>query len=255
MDKLFKIDPHTHTDETSKCGHLSGTTLAELYHALGYDAIVVTDHLHEEYISSLYCKDDWDACVAQFLQGYKKAAKRGAKLGLNVIFGVEIRFNEPNGSDYLLYGIDEDFLRKNPYFYRLTPWEFFKCFGDEILIIQAHPFRNGGNTVFIECIHGIELINTNRRHINHTDKGQDLCGSNPEFYKLSGSDAHREEDVGGAWMLFDENISDSYEFAAALKRGGYSLGHEERKRFGKLAEIRSLLECKPRISTSEEEDV
>jgi len=253
MDKYFKIDPHTHTAETSKCGHLSGATLAERYHALGYDAIIITDHLHEEYISSLYCKDDWDACVEQFLQGYKKAVKRGAKLGLSVMFGVEIRFNEPNGSDYLLYGIDEGFLRENPYLYRLTPQKFFERFGEKILIIQAHPFRNGNKTVFAECIHGIELVNTNPRHNNYTDKGQALCEANPVFYQLCGSDAHREEDVGGAWILFDEEISDSYEFLAAIKRGGYSIGHEKRKKRGKLSKVYSRLKRKSRLNTSEEE--
>ena len=246
--KLFKIDPHTHTAEVSKCGHLSGAQLVEKYHQAGYDAIVITDHLHEDYISSLNCKDDWNACIDHFLQGYKNAEKKGLEVGLNVIFGIEIRFTQPNGSDYLIYGIDEEFLRKNPYLHRLTPQEFYNRFGDEVLIIQAHPFRNGGVTVFTEAIHGIELINTNPRHNNHTDKAIELCEANPSFYKLCGSDAHRNEDVACAWMLFEEVVLDSFEFAETIKSRKYSLGYEEREPLSIVSKICSKLKRKPSLN-------
>jgi len=245
MDKLFKFDPHTHTSETSKCGHLLGADLVDRYHAAGYDGIVITDHLHDEYISSLYCKDDWDACIDQFLQGYRRAKRRGEELGLNVILGIEIRFTEPNDSDYLIYGIDEKFLRANPYMYRSTPQEFFRRFGDEVFIIAAHPFRGGNETVFTEALHGIEVFNSNPRHNNHNDKALALCESIADFYPLCGSDAHRDEDVAGAWMLFDEHITDSYEFVAAIKRRKYSLGHEEREPLSAIAKICSKLKRKP----------
>ena len=39
---------------------------------------------------------------------------RGDELGLDVILGAELRFPE-NDNDYLVYGIDEAWLRANPY--------------------------------------------------------------------------------------------------------------------------------------------
>ena len=225
MGKLFKFDSHLHTAESSHCGFISGGDLVDLYYELGYNGIAITDHLHEGLISSFNCRNDWNACVDLFLTGYKRALRQGEKIGLSVILGAELRFNKPNSNDYLIYGIDEEFLRKNPYPFRLGPSEFFKRFADEVLIIQAHPFRDGNETVFVDCIHGIELFNPNRRHDNYDEKGMELSKNNPDLYLFSGSDVHRACDLACGWMLFKEPITNSKELHEAVKRNDYFLGH------------------------------
>ena len=109
MEYLY--DPHTHTAEVSPCGRIGAQEVIDLYHANGYAGIAVTDHLHEEYISSLPFHDDWQACVSAYMEGYRLAVSRAEKFGMDVVFGAEIRFPE-NDRDYLLYGIDEAFLRR-----------------------------------------------------------------------------------------------------------------------------------------------
>jgi len=222
MDKNFKIDTHIHTAESSECGVLSAQEIVTRYHAAGYDGIAITDHLHDEYILSLDCKDDWNACVDRFLRGYKNAKKFGDEIGLEVILGAEIRF-AINSSDYLIYGFDEEFLRRNPYLYRLTPWEFFKKFGDEIIIIQAHPFRNGNETVFLECIHGIEVFNGNPRHNNRNEKALAFYKSNPTLYPFCGSDTHQDKDECRTHVLFKNHISSSRMFCTEVRKNNYSL--------------------------------
>jgi len=219
IQRPFKIDPHIHTAEVSHCGHLSAADVVGRYHALGYDGIVITDHLHEDYISSLDCKDDWNACVKHFLQGYESAKVAGEQLGLQVILGAEIRFLI-NDSDYLLYGIDEDFLYNAPYLYRLGHKEFYKRFGNEILIIQAHPFRNG-NEILAEYLHGVEVFNGNPRHDNRNEKATKLCYDHPNMYPFYGSDTHRNGDEGRASMLFNEVVANSREFRDAVLRRNY----------------------------------
>ena len=213
----FKIDPHIHTAEVSQCGYLSAADVVGRYHALGYDGIVITDHLHDGYISSLDCKDDWNACVKHFLQGYEKAKAVGEQLGLQVMLGAEIRFLI-NDSDYLLYGIDEDFLYRTPYLYRLDPKEFFTRFGGDILIIQAHPFRNG-NEILVDCIHGVEVFNGNPRHDNRNEKALELCENHINMYPFYGSDTHRNGDEGRAQMLFHDAVTNSRELRNAVLRG------------------------------------
>ena len=225
MDKLFKIETHLHTAETSRCGFVSGADFVERYHLLGYDGIIVTDHLHEDFVSGINCKGDWNACIDLFLGGYKRAKRQGEKIGLNVMLGAEIRFTEPNGSDYLIYGIDEEFLRRNPFLYRTNPQDFFKRYGDKILIIQAHPYRNN-DVVFTDSIHGIEVYNLNPRHNNNTEKALELSKTNPELYCFAGSDAHREEDTARGWMLFNKPITNSREFHEAIKCNDYFLGYK-----------------------------
>ena len=219
IKKPFKVDPHIHTAEVSQCGHLSASDVVERYHALGYDGIVITDHLHESYISSLDCKGDWNACVSHFLQGYKKAKVAGEQLGLQVMLGAEIRFLI-NDSDYLLYGIDEEFLYRTPYLYRLNPKEFHTRFGEEILIIQAHPFRND-NEILEECIHGVEVFNGNPRHDNRNEKAMEFCCNHPNMYPFYGSDTHRNGDEGRASMLFSKVVADSRELRNAVLKRDY----------------------------------
>ena len=42
----YLFDPHTHTAETSKCGHLPAAEVVDRYVRNGFSGLVVTDHLH-----------------------------------------------------------------------------------------------------------------------------------------------------------------------------------------------------------------
>ena len=41
----YLFDPHTHTAETSKCGHLPAAEVVDRYVRHGFSGLVVTDHL------------------------------------------------------------------------------------------------------------------------------------------------------------------------------------------------------------------
>jgi len=195
--------------------------MVETYHAAGFGGIAITDHINEYYMSGY---NEWDAFVDYLMRGYKIAKARGDELGFDVILGVEIRFTT-SSCDFLLYGLDEDFLRKNPYPHRLGPKKFFKRYGGELLIIQAHPYRwddkpNMGN------IHGVEVYNGNPRHPNNNDKTRKLSVAHPELYTTSASDTHEPGDVGAGWMEFDQPITDSRQFRELVMRREYALGME-----------------------------
>ena len=103
---MNKYEMHLHTMETSRCGHVRAVDQVRAYHKLGYQGICVTDHLHNTYIELMDCHDDWHECIRRYLYGYQLAKAEGQRLGMDVIFAVELRFPE-NESDYLIYGIDE----------------------------------------------------------------------------------------------------------------------------------------------------
>ena len=113
MKKKFKIDTHMHTSEISSCGRIPAAELAFRCRSHGYDSIVITDHLNQEYLSRFSPKDDWNTIMDHFLSGYKIAKKQGDEIGLNVLLGAEVQLTI-NENEYLIYGIDEDFLRSNP---------------------------------------------------------------------------------------------------------------------------------------------
>ena len=215
----FKIDPHIHTSEVSHCGHLPAEEIVRRYKALGYHGIVITDHLYKHFVENNDYGDDWDAYVAKFLEGYRKAKAAGDKCGLKVLLGAEIRFLL-NDSDYLLYGIDEEFLRANPFIYKLDPREFYARFGDRVLIIQAHPYRNK-NEILLDCIHGVEVFNGNPRHDSQNETAAELCKKCPHLHAFSGSDTHEDGDEGSGWMVLDEVVEDSKGFRDVVVRRGY----------------------------------
>ena len=181
----YLYDPHTHTSETSKCGHLPAAEVVERYVKNGFSGLVVTDHLHPEYLSRIDTEHDWQKAMDHYLTGYKASKKRGDELGFDVILGAELRFPE-NDNDYLVYGIDEDWLRSHPYMCCTSAREFYEKFHNDVLIIHAHPYRDGNLTVFEDAVHGSEIINGNPRHDNHNDLALELCLRHPDFYRLAG---------------------------------------------------------------------
>ena len=215
----YKFETHIHTSDSSICSTLSAVEAVDMYHAAGFSGIAITDHIYT-FTTDLY--DKWDDFVDHLLRGYKAAKKRGDEIGLDVILGTELRFNGIF-SDFLIYGIDEDFLRANPVFYKLTPKEFFRRHGDDLLIIQAHPFRVGYDAVFTDSIHGVEVFNGSRGHENRDHMALELCAAHPEYCPIKGSDVHGATMVATGWINLERPVSDSREFCELVKGRGYGL--------------------------------
>ncbi len=121
----YLFDPHTHTAETSKCGHLPAAEVVDRYVRHGFSGLVVTDHLHPEYLSRIDTDHDWNKVIDHYLSGYRASKQRGDEVGFQVLLGAELRFPE-NDNDYLVYGIDEAWLRSNPYVCCMSAREFFQ---------------------------------------------------------------------------------------------------------------------------------
>ena len=76
----YLFDPHTHTAETSKCGHLPAAEVVDRYVRHGFSGLVVTDHLHPEYLSRIDTDHDWNKVVAPLslrLPRLQTAGRRG----------------------------------------------------------------------------------------------------------------------------------------------------------------------------------
>ena len=187
----YLYDPHTHTAETSKCGHLPAADVVERYVKHGFSGLVVTDHLHPEYLSRIDTEHDWQKAMDHYLSGYKASKKRGDELGFDVILGAELRF--------------------------------YDKFHNEVLIIHAHPYRDGNTTVFEDAVDGTEIINGNPRHENHSDRGVELCRRHPNYFRLAGSDTHQDGDDARAGVILPERVRDSFQYKAMIESGNFRL--------------------------------
>ena len=218
----YLYETHAHTSQTSKCGFLSADDVVERYARSGYTGLVITDHLHPEYLSRIDTTHNWADVMEHFLSGYRMAKAKGDELGLDVILGVELRFPESE-RDYLVYGIDEQWLLDHPYVCKLSAHEFFAQCGKDVLVIHAHPYRDGGEEVFTECIHGSEIINGNHRHDNYNERALAMCRENPSFFRLAGSDTHRDGDEARAGVLLEERVKDSVSYKKMIESGRFRL--------------------------------
>ena len=127
--------------------------MVDRYVRHGFSGLVVTDHLHPEYLSRIDTDHDWNKVIDHYLSGYRASKQRGRRGGLPSAArrGTAISRND---NDYLVYGIDEAWLRSNPYVCCMSAREFFQKFHNQVLIIHAHPYRDGNTTVFEDAIRG-----------------------------------------------------------------------------------------------------
>lgn len=202
--------------DSNALGILRAAEVVDRYAGHGFSGLVVTDHLHPEYLSRIDTDHNWDHVIDHYLAGYRASKARGDELGLDVILGAELRFPE-NDNDYLVYGIDEAWLRANPYLCCMSAREFYRKFHDQVLIVHAHPYRDGNTTVFEDAVHGTEILNAHPRHENHNDRALELAKRHPEYLRLAGSDTHEDGDECRAGVLLPERVRDSFAYRRMIE--------------------------------------
>lgn len=156
---VYKIELHAHTSPASGCSELKPAEFIRRLKEQGYDTVCVTNHFYEggSYMSA-------DDPVGQYLADYRETKALGEEAGMTVLLGAEYRFHE-NNNDYLVYGIDEAFLRETVTRFSLTYEQFYEEYhAPERLILQAHPFRNGIIPKDGAHMDGIEAFNMHPGH-------------------------------------------------------------------------------------------
>ncbi len=220
MRGQYKTELHLHTSEVSPCAHQTATEIADVYLREGYTTVVVTNHYCDYVMYS--AGETWEERFAYFLKGYR-AMKEYAGDRLHVLLGAELRFEEC-GNDYLIFGLTEDFLRDHPDLHKMTLRSFSALAKEHgLLIVQAHPFRNGMKILPTELIDGYEVFNASPGHHSRNDLALLYC---KKYQKIptSGSDFHHEGAsiaVGG--ILTDSPITSMDELVETLCKGDYSL--------------------------------
>ncbi len=210
-----KYDVHVHTAEVSSCGKVMASELVRLYREAGYCGVVITDHYYDGFFNSLG-DIGWEEKVDRFLLGFHIAREEGEKIGLSVIPGIEIRFTE-NPNDYLVYGVDEAFLKDYKELYKIGLSAFKKLAeGKGLLVYQAHPFRPGMVPVDPACLDGVEVFNGNPRHNSRNHEALAFALKH-HLKMISGSDFHQGEDLAKGGIIIPERIISPPELVDLLK--------------------------------------
>ena len=215
----FLTELHAHTSEVSPCSHQTAAQVADRYLAEGYRTVVVTNHYCGYVMDN--AGDTWEERFNHYVSGYH-AMKEYAKGRLNVILGMELRFRD-NINDYLIFGFDEDFLRDHPDLHQMT-LKTFRPIADEhgILVIQAHPFRNGMTVSPPKLVDGYEVFNGHAGHDSRNGIARAFCR---RFGKLptSGSDFHDAVSYVAGGIITEEEITSMEQLTEILRSGNYTL--------------------------------
>ena len=214
----YIYETHLHTMEGSACSNTLAEDYIDYMIGLGYSGIIVTDHFFNG--NCAVPKDlPWDKKVELYCSGYKHAAEAAKDKGLAVFFGIEYNFD---GDEYLLYGVDEDWLLSNPDIMQKDRFEVYEAVHSAGgIMVQAHPYRERG---YLKAIHltpelcdGAEIFNAGN------PDWQDALGyqyaNDRNFLFSAGSDIHNfsQDDMGG--MSFPYPIHSIKEYVSAFLKG------------------------------------
>lgn len=205
----YTSELHAHTNPVSKCSEFAPEAVVKTYADAGVDSIVITNHMSPLYFG----KGGRDAEF--YLDDYHRAKAAGEALGINVILGVEICFEEVY-SDYLVYGISENDIEKMISYVPRNIAEFYRDLkNDKNVILQAHPFRSR-SIPSAEHIDGIESFNLHPGHNSGPGFSTKFAKENG-LLVCAGSDYHHPGHEALCLVRSKYPLRDSYDVAELIK--------------------------------------
>lgn len=215
----YRLELHAHSYPVSRCSEVSPCQLVDIYHKLGYDGVVLTNH----YISFTLDELPREERVAAYLAAYEEAKAYAAGLGMRVYLGAEVRFDE-NDNDYLLYGVDETILYKIQQYFPKGLAAFRKEVSlPHSVLLQAHPFRKNSTPADPTLLDGIEAYNMHCGHNNVPAKAVAYAKQCGFTIIAGGSDFHHKGrgHEGAITLRLRQMPKDSFDVASVLKSGDY----------------------------------
>ena len=219
----YKVELHAHCSPASPCGDLPAAEVVRIFHDCGYHGMALTNHFFPRLSQQILGEMDKEKYLALYFENYRAACEEGAKLGMTVWLGAELRWANVDDSDYLIYGVDEPMLREI-YDYLDADAETFlrDCKSEKSFFVQAHPYRSYCKPMDAALLDGVEVFNM---HPNHNSRvalaAQQYGGKGLSL--LMGTDYHHPGHHDLCATRMQTLPKDSFALAAALKGGDYIL--------------------------------
>lgn len=216
----YKYEMHCHTGCVSRCGRVEPEEIVKLYKEKGYNGIVVTDHYSPMTFTPNWCPQKQ---IDFYLGGYRRM-KKAAGDDFTVLLGIELR-HYFTANDYLIYGIDEDFLYNAGNLMRVWEKGVYKLAHERgYLVYQAHPFRAGIRRCDLQYIDGVEVYNgkTNKQM---NDDAYRWAKENKKLM-VSGSDFHTVKNLARGGIITHKPINNNDDLLEILKKQDFKMIQE-----------------------------
>lgn len=229
--RKYKTELHCHSKEVSPCANEPAENIVEKYVRYGYSTIVLTNHLSRFAMDSAVPNGTWREKAEFFIDGYRKL-KKAAEGKLNILLGAEIRFPQHN-NDYVIYGLTEEFLLSHENVYDTDVFTFHDNTWQDIITIQAHPFRCNQHIIFPWCVDGWEVYNGHPDQNSANEAAKAYAATHPGRIYTSGTDHHDDNHFPAGGIITDFEIKTNKQLLNVLRGGYYTLIEEEDIRLGK----------------------
>lgn len=218
-DYPYLYETHLHTCQGSACGRKPGREMAKAARQHGYSGIFVTDH-NWGGNCAVGRNADWETWVTEFCKGYEDAKAWGDENDFPVFFGYEAGFS---GTEFLIYGIDKEWLLNTPGIRTATVEQQYKLVHEAGgMVIHAHPFREEDYIpmirLFPEFVDGVEGINAAHSNFKTDREIRKVFDDRAIEYALknrlpmtAGSDIHTVPMLGGG-VAFKTPLKDAGDY-------------------------------------------
>lgn len=215
---MFLYEMHMHTKETSACGQTPAAEMVRSYKERGFTGVFVTDHFFNGN-TTVDRNLPWADMVEAFCEGYYNAREEGQKLDLDVFFGWEYSCL---GTDFLTYGLDENWLLKHPEVMDMSVPEYCAFVKKEGgMVIHAHPYREDSYIEMIRLIprsvEGVETYNAGRNDL--VNEMADAYADKYRLLKIAGSDNHTGAQGKLGAMALPQRINNDKEMIEMIRNG------------------------------------
>jgi predicted metal-dependent phosphoesterase TrpH len=153
-ETLLLIDLHAHSSGISRCCRIPAEAVIEEAKRIGLDGIALTNHYQKK---DLKGRDPLEY-VKLYLEEFHRAKEIGDRIGIRVLYGIEVTMEAHSLVHMLIYGVSEDFLYAHPTLYEYsqeTLYRAVKAAGG--VLIQAHPYRKCDRLMDTALMDGIEI--------------------------------------------------------------------------------------------------
>lgn len=204
-DYPYLYETHLHTCQSSRCARNTGEEMAKACKAAGYTGIIVTEHnWHGN--NCLDADLPWEEWVEQFCRGYESAKAWGDQNDLDVFFGYEANYE---GTEFLIYGVDKQWLIKHPEIKDATIEEQLELIHQAGgMVVHAHPFREEPYIPkvrlfpeFVDAVEGVNATHSNHLSTSHNNSEWDVqaitYAKKHHLPMTAGSDVHGTLILGG----------------------------------------------------------
>lgn len=212
---MYKYETHLHTVQASACAAATGREQALAYKKAGYTGIMITDHFFGGN-TRISRQLPWETRINMFCSGYEEAKAVGDQIGLQVFFGWEETFD---GQDFLIYGLDKEWLLSHPLVEHWTIEEQFKIVNNEGgMVIHAHPFRDRPYIpkirLFPKYVNGVETYNA----CNHTEENREafFYAKNYNLPMTAGADSHFP-DIICSGIMVEDKFNSIHDYISLIK--------------------------------------